>query len=73
MNILSRKMANRVIFFYFRAMSDFENYDETSQNYDTLRHAIGSDVIAGMLPFYCNKPLCVSYFSPNRWVSEILS
>jgi len=41
-------------------MSSYENYESVSKFYDDQREAIGSDVIAGMMQFYCGKPLKVS-------------
>jgi len=41
-------------------MSSYENYESVSKFYDDQREAIGSDVMAGMMQFYCDKPLKVS-------------
>lgn len=38
-------------------MSKYEDYNKVSQKYDDQRFAMGSDVIAAMIQFYCGKPL----------------
>lgn len=38
-------------------MSKYEDYDSVSKNYDSQRFAMGADIIAAMMQFYCRKPL----------------
>ncbi|KAH3800839.1 uncharacterized protein LOC127839077 [Dreissena polymorpha] len=38
-------------------MSTYEDYNEVSNTYDDQRVAMGSDVIAAMIQFYCKRPL----------------
>lgn len=38
-------------------MSKYEDYNRVSTNYDKQRSAMGVDVVAAMMQFYCGKPL----------------
>lgn len=42
-------------------MSKYENYESASKNYDKQRFAMGADVMAAMMQFYCRKPLKVIF------------